>query len=237
MRSSYQTEETKQKQQKQAPEAGHSYLDVLYDEWFNKLKTCNVSIFTFCTMMTLLQIYLNAPQETWVVNPTNVKEVLGVWKIPQMPHVKREAMNFLTNQPNNTVSTQRFCNHLVEYIKKTPGGKHEEDAFQTNAQIITNMLKDIQFSYLQNDKQSLKMTKRIAHAIEALNSKKTLFQVEKVDLNAESSQSDSENDKSDSDESPEELKQLNMEKLKSQPAMLDVTDKRNTSKHRLKIPE
>ena len=50
------------------------------------------------------------------------------------------------------------------------------------------------------------MTKRIAHAIEALNSKKTLFQVEKVDLNAESSQSDSENDKSDSDESPEELK-------------------------------
>ena len=60
------------------------------------------------------------------------------------------------------------------------------------------------------------MTKRIAYAIEALNSKKTLFQVEKVDINAESSsQSDSENDKSDSDESPEELKQLNMEKLKS----------------------
>ena len=60
------------------------------------------------------------------------------------------------------------------------------------------------------------MTKRIAHAIEALNSKKTLFQVEKVDINAESSsQSDSENDKSESDESPEELKQLNMEKLKS----------------------
>ena len=50
------------------------------------------------------------------------------------------------------------------------------------------------------------MTKRIAHAIEALNSKKTLFQVERVDNNAESSQSDSENDKSDSDESPEELK-------------------------------
>ena len=60
------------------------------------------------------------------------------------------------------------------------------------------------------------MTKRIAYAIEALNSKKTLFQVEKVDYNAESSsQSDSENDKSESDESPEELKQLNMEKLKS----------------------
>ena len=60
------------------------------------------------------------------------------------------------------------------------------------------------------------MTKRIAYAIEALNSKKTLFQVEKVDINAESSsQSDSENDKSESDESPEELKQLNMEKLKS----------------------
>ena len=60
------------------------------------------------------------------------------------------------------------------------------------------------------------MTKRIAYAIEALNSKKTLFQVEKVDINAESSsQTDSENDKSESDESPEELKQLNMEKLKS----------------------
>ena len=59
------------------------------------------------------------------------------------------------------------------------------------------------------------MTKRIAHAIEALNSKKTLFQVERVDNNAESSQSESENDKSDSDESPEELKQLNFEKLKS----------------------
>ena len=82
------------------------------------------------------------------------------------------------------------------------------------------------------------MTKRIAHAIEALNSKKTLFQVEKVDINAESSsQTDSENDKSESDESPEELKQLNMEKLKSQPPILDVTDKRNASKHRLKIPE
>ena len=53
--------------------------------------------------------------------------------MPQMPHIKREAMTFLTNQPNNTVSTQRFCNHLVEYIKKTPGGKQEEDAFQTNA--------------------------------------------------------------------------------------------------------
>ena len=59
------------------------------------------------------------------------------------------------------------------------------------------------------------MTKRIAYAIDALNSKKTLFQVEKVNINGESSQSDSENDKSDSDESPEELKQINFEKLKS----------------------
>ena len=85
-------------------------------------------------------------------------------------------MTFLMNQPNSTVSTQRFCNHLVEYIKKSPpDAKQEEAAFQTNAQIITNMLKDIQFSYLAHDKQSIKMTKRIAYAIDALNSKKTLF--------------------------------------------------------------
>lgn len=51
------------------------------------------------------------------------------------------------------------------------------------------------------------MTKRIAHAIDALNSKKTLFQVEKVNVDGDTdSQSDSENDKSDSDVSPEELK-------------------------------
>lgn len=59
-----------------------------------------------------------------------------------MPHVRNEAMKFLSNQPNNTVSTQRFCNHLVEFIKRTPN-KNQENAFQTNAQIITNMLKDI----------------------------------------------------------------------------------------------
>ena len=54
------------------------------------------------------------------------------------------------------------------------------------------------------------MTKRIAYAIDALNSKKTLFQVEKVNMDADSSNSDSENDKSDSDESPEETKQINL---------------------------
>ena len=68
------------------------------------------------------------------------------------------------------------------------------------------MLKDIQFSYLAHDKQSIKMTKRIAYAIDALNSKKTLFQVEKVNVNDSDSNSDSENDKSESDASPEELK-------------------------------
>ena len=72
------------------------------------------------------------------------------------------------------------------------------------------MLKDIQFSYLAHDKQSIKMTKRIAYAIDALNSKKTLFLVEKVNMNADASDSDSENDKSDSDESPEETKQINL---------------------------
>ena len=47
VRSAYQTEENKQKQQKQTSGPVHSYLDVLYDEWINKLKTANVSIFTF----------------------------------------------------------------------------------------------------------------------------------------------------------------------------------------------
>ena len=54
------------------------------------------------------------------------------------------------------------------------------------------------------------MTKRIAHAIEALNSKKTLFQIEQV----KSDSSDEENERPD-EMFPHELKQINMEKLKS----------------------
>ena len=55
------------------------------------------------------------------------------------------------------------------------------------------------------------MTKRIAHAIEALNSKKTLFQIEQV---KDDDSSDEENEKSD-ELFPHEIKQINMEKLKS----------------------
>ena len=94
-----------------------------------------------------------------------------------MPHVRSEAVKFLSSQPNNEVSCQRFCNHLVEFFKKSPQPS-EEAAFQTTAQIITNMLKDIQISYLSKDREAVRMTRRIAHAIEALNSKKTLFQIE-----------------------------------------------------------
>ena len=43
VKSSYKTEETKHKAPKISPRNFHSYLDVLYDEWFNKLKSSNVS--------------------------------------------------------------------------------------------------------------------------------------------------------------------------------------------------
>lgn len=73
--------------------------------------------------------------------------------MPAMPQVRSEAIKFLANQPNNEVSCQRFCNHLVEFFKKTPGPQAEQAAaFQTTAQIITNMLKDIKISYLTKDK-------------------------------------------------------------------------------------
>ena len=80
------------------------------------------------------------------------------------------------------------------------------------------MLKDIQFSYLAHDRQSIKMTKRIAHAIEALNSKKTLFQIEQI----KDDSSDEENERSE-ELYPHEIKQINMEKLKSQPITPEVS--------------
>ena len=88
------------------------------------------------------------------------------------------------------------------------------------------MLKDIQFGYLAHDKHSIKMTKRIAHAIDALNSKKTLFQIEQI---KDDDSSDEENERSD-EMFPHELKQINMEKLKSQPITQEVSDRRQTKK-------
>ena len=61
------------------------------------------------------------------------------------------------------------------------------------------------------------MTKRIAHAIEALNSKKTLFQIEQVKSD-DSSDEENENERSE-DMFPNEMKLIHMEKLKSQPVM------------------
>ena len=43
VRSAYQTEEQKKTTSNAPLEENSSYLDVLYDEWFNKLKTSNVS--------------------------------------------------------------------------------------------------------------------------------------------------------------------------------------------------
>ena len=66
--------------------------------------------------------------------------------------------------------------------------------------------------YLSKDKEAVKMSKRIAHAIEALNSKKTLFQIEQM-------QNDSSDDEDlDGDDQPKFtslMKEINMKKMES----------------------
>ena len=66
------------------------------------------------------------------------------------------------------------------------------------------------------------MTKRIAHAITALNSKKTLFQIEQVQQ-----ESSDEDEDVDADEALSTLsKAMHMSKLHSTPAEVKVSDKR-----------
>ena len=66
------------------------------------------------------------------------------------------------------------------------------------------------------------MTKRIAHAIEALNSKKTLFQIEQVQ------QESSDEEDVDAEELPDIIKSHAMSKLKSTP--VEVSDRRYTKR-------
>ena len=86
------------------------------------------------------------------------------------------------------------------------------------------MLRDIQISYLSKDKESVKMTKRIVRAIEALNSKKTLFLIEQ-EKNDDSSDDDDDEDVDNNEDISSHMQSLNMEKLKSTPVK-EVSDRR-----------
>jgi hypothetical protein len=66
---------------------------------------------------------------------------------------------------------------MAEYLKKQQGDLADL-GFKTAAQWITETLKEIRKTYVGADKESIKMTKKLNYAIEKLNSKRGLFNID-----------------------------------------------------------
>lgn len=112
-----------------------------------------------------------------IVNFDNYKDVINVFKTKHRlgPAIK-EAESYLLSQHDHQKDVRTFCRYMVEYLKKQQielTGKK----FKTAAQWVTEILQEI-LKTQSDDKSNSKTIKKITYAIDKLNSKRSLYQID-----------------------------------------------------------